>query len=296
MRLLTGVAGTPMPAIADSVEDYRKSDEKDADVREASLWDLANYVRSLGPERLNWASLLSIPPATGAVPSDPNAEFWTKRPGAVLPLVGQVIVDPRNFNPTVDMLTVRAVYTEQEAVFHLTWDDPTASDPTKGAPKPDMVAVQLPTGPGTGDRPYFLMGDGSHPVYLLTWRAGAEVGEATAAGVGKMTPQAGEAVQAKGQVAYDAGQYRAVIRRPLKTADAPDFVFRPGEFFPVAFWAWDGSDGDDGPKAAVSTWYYARLEPPPSKRQFVMPPILALVAGAAELGLARWARRRREAA
>ena len=47
MRLLTGVAGTPMPAIADSVEDYRKSDEKDADVKDASLWDLANYVLSL---------------------------------------------------------------------------------------------------------------------------------------------------------------------------------------------------------------------------------------------------------
>jgi hypothetical protein len=84
-----------------------------------------------------------------------------------------------------------------------------------------------------------------------------------------------------------------VIRRPLKTADAEDFAFRPGEFFPVAFWVWDGSDGDEGPKAAVSTWYYARLEPPPSKRQFLVPPILVLVAGAAELGLARWARRRR---
>jgi DMSO reductase family type II enzyme heme b subunit len=296
MRLLTGVAGTPMPAIADSVEDYRKSDEKDAEVRDASLWDLANYVRSLGPERLNWAPLLSIPPATGDVPADPNAEFWTKRPGAAFPLVGQVITDPRNFNPTVDLVTVRAVYTEREAVFHLTWDDPTASDPTKGAPKPDMVAIQLPTGQGTGDRPYFLMGDGSHPVYLLTWRAGADVGEATATGAGKVTPQAGEAIQAKGQAVYDAGQYRAVIRRPLKTADSSDFAFRPGEFFPVAFWAWDGSEGDDGPKAAVSTWYYARLEPPPSKRQFVMPPIVALVAVAAELGLARWARRRRDAA
>jgi DMSO reductase family type II enzyme heme b subunit len=292
-RLLTGVAGTPMPAIGDSVEDYRKSDEKDADVRDASLWDLANYVRSLGPERLSWASLLSIPPVTGDVPGDPNAEFWTKRPGAALPLVGQVIADPRNFNPTVDMVTVRAVYTDSEAVFHLTWDDPTASDPGKGAPKPDMVAIQLPTGQGTGDRPYFLMGDGSHPVYLLTWRAGSDVGEATATGVGKLTPQAGEAVQAKGQVVYDAGQYRAVIRRPLKTADPEDFAFRPGEFFPVAFWVWDGSEGDEGPKAAVSTWYYARLEPPPSKRQFLVPPILALVAGAAELGLARWARRRR---
>jgi DMSO reductase family type II enzyme heme b subunit len=209
-------------------------------------------------------------------------------------LLGQVIVDPRNFNPTVGMVTVRAVYTEREAVFHLTWDDPTASDPTKGAPKPDMLAVQFPTGQGTGDRPYFLMGDGGTPVYLLTWRAGTGVGEGTGAGAGKMTPQAGEAVQAKGQAVYDAGQYRAVMQRPLKTA--PDFVFRPGEFFPVGFWAWDGSEGDDGAKAAISTWYYARLEPPASKRQFVVPPILALVTGAAELGLARWARRRHQAA
>jgi DMSO reductase family type II enzyme heme b subunit len=140
------------------------------------------------------------------------------------------------------------------------------------------------------------MGDGSHPVYLLTWRAGENVGEATATGVGKMAPQTGEAVQAKGQAAYEAGQYRVVIRRPLKTADAQDFAFRPGEFFPVALWAWDGSEGDDGPKAAVSTWYYARFEPPPSRRQFIMPPILALATGAAGLGLARWARRRQAAA
>jgi len=280
-----------MPAIADSVEDYRKSDDKDADVKDASLWDLANYVRSLGPERLSWASLLTIPRAAGDVPADPNAEFWTKRPGAALPLVGQVIADPRNFNPTVDMVTVRAVYTDSEVVFHLTWDDPTASDPAKGAPKPDMVAMQFPTGQATGDRPYFLMGDSSKPVYLLTWRAGV-VGEATAAGVGKLTPQEGEAIQAKGQAVYDAGEYRVVIRRPLQTKDADDFVFRPGQFFPIAFWAWDGSEGEDGPKAAVSTWYYARLEPPPSKRQFVVPPVLALVVGAAGLGVTRWAQRR----
>jgi DMSO reductase family type II enzyme heme b subunit len=296
MRLLTGVAGTPMPAIADSLEDYRKSDEKDADVREASVWDLANYVRSLGPDRAILASLQSVVRATEAVPDDPNAEFWAKRPGASFPLVGQVIVDPRNFNPTIDLVTVRAVYTEQDLVLHLTWDDPTASDPTQGAPKPDMFAVQFPAGQGAGDRPYFLMGDGSNPVYLLTWRAGTGVGEAMGGGPGKLTAQTGDAVQAKGQAVYDAGQYRAVIRRPLKTADAQDFAFRPGEFFPMAFWAWDGSEGDDGPKAAVSTWYYARLEPPPSKRQFVVPPILALVTGAAQIGLVRWAQRRQAAA
>jgi DMSO reductase family type II enzyme heme b subunit len=294
LRLTTGVAGTPMPAIADSIEDYRQSDESDPDVKEAGLWDLANYVRSLGPDGPHWAPLLQVRPVTEAVPSEPDAEFWRGRPGANFPLVGQVIAEPRQFNPSIDMVTVRAVYTDEELVLHLTWDDPTDSDPAKGAPKPDMLALQFPSGTGAGDRPYFLMGDGSNPVYLLTWRSGTGVGEAVGTGAGKLAPQSGEAVQAKGQAVYEAGQYRAVIRRPLKTADARDFAFTAGQFFPIAFWAWDGSEGDEGPRAAVSTWYYARLEPPASNRQFVVPPVAALLAGVAEVGLAKWARRRQQ--
>ncbi len=279
-RLGTGLMGTPMPTFIDSVE------------KPEDIWHLANYVRSLAPDRPNWATLLPVRAATGEVPSDPNAEFWQKLPGANFPLVGQVIVDPRNFTPTVDLLAVRAVHTPSEVVFHLTWDDPTPSDPTKGAPKPDMLALQFPAGGEAGERPYFLMGDGGKPVYLLTWRAGAGVGEATAAGIGKLAPQAGESVQAKGEAVYDAGQYRVVIRRALKTGDQADFAFPAGEFFPIAFWAWDGSEGEEGPKAAVSSWYHVRLEAPPSKRQFVIPPIAALVTVGLELGLARWARRR----
>ncbi len=283
MRLSTGLMGTPMPTFIDSVE------------KPEDIWHVANYVVSLGgAERSNWATILQVQAATGGeIPSDPNAEFWRKIPAANFPLVGQVIADPRNFNPTIDMVTVRAVHSDQEVVFHLTWDDPTASEPGKGAPKPDMVALQFPTSTGEGERPYFLMGDSAKPVYLLTWQAGAGVGEATATGVGKLTPQTGEAVQAKGQAVYDAGQYRAVIRRALRTPDKADFVFPVGEFFPMALWAWDGSEGDEGAKAAISTWYYVRLEAPASKRQFVIPPIAALVTVGLELGLSRWVKRRR---
>ena len=281
MRLSTGLMGTPMPTFLDSVE------------KPEDIWHVANYIRSLGPERPNWASLLQIPAASGEVPSDPNAEFWRKIPAANFPLVGQVIVDPRNFNPTIDLITVRAVHTDREVAFHLTWDDPTASAPAHAAPKPDRVALQFPTGTGEGERPYFLMGDSGKPVYLLTWQAGAGVGEATGAGAGKITPQAGESVQATGQAVYDAGQYRAVIRRPLQTRDPADFVFPVGQFFPMALWAWDGSDGDDGAKAAISTWYYVRLEAPGSNRRFVVPPLAALLTVGLELGVSRWAQRRR---
>ncbi len=282
MRLATGLAGSPMPTFLDSVE------------KPEDVWHVANYVRSLGPDQPNWASLLQVQAVTGEIPLDPNADFWRKVPAANFPLVGQVIVDPRNFNPTIDMISVRAVHTDTEVAFHLTWDDPTPSDPTKGAPKPDMVALQFPSGSGDGERPYFLMGDGGKPVYLLTWQAGGGVGEATAAGIGKVTRQQGEAVQARGQAVYDAGRYRAVIRRPLKTAEAADFAFPVGRFFPMAFWAWDGSEGDEGAQAAVTSWYHVRLEVPASKRQFVIPPIAALVTVGLELGLSRWARRRRD--
>jgi len=281
MRLSTGLMGSPMPTFIDSVE------------KPEDIWHLANYIRSLGPDRPNWASLVQVQAVSGEIPSDPNAEFWKKVPAANIPLVGQVIVDPRNFNPTIDLLAVRAVHTDSEVAFHLTWDDPTDSDPGKGAPKPDMVALQFPTGTGEGERPYFLMGDGARSVSLLTWQAGTGVGEATAAVEGKVTPRKGESVLAKGQAVYDAGQYRAVIRRPLKGGDKADFVFPVGRFFPMAFWAWDGSEGDEGAKAAVSTWYYVRLEAPLSKQQFVVPPIAALVTVGLELGLSRWAQRRR---
>ena len=84
---------------------------------------------------------------------------------------------------------------------------------------------------------------------------------------------------------FDTGQYRLVIRRPLKTAE-PRTSLPAGVFFPVAFRAWDGSEGDEGPKAAISTWYYLRLEPPASNRRFIIPPLVALML-AAEIGLAR---------
>jgi DMSO reductase family type II enzyme heme b subunit len=306
LRLWTGLKGTPMPAFKGSVEDYKeylkqeakekKDDRLVKEWQDASIWDVVNYVRSLGPERPGWATLLTVRPVTGEVPSDPNAKFWLDWPGASFPLVGQVIVDPRNFNPTVDLITVRAVHTPEEVVFHLTWDDPTASDPSKGAQKPDMVALQFPGGGQGGERPYFLMGEAARPVYLLTWQAGAGFGEATAAGIGKLTPATGEGVQTRGEVVYEAGQYRATMRRPLRTPDQADFAFPAAQFFPVAFWAWDGGAGEEGARAAVSAWYYGRLEAPPSKRQFVIPPLAVLGTVILEVGLSRWARRRRDSA
>jgi len=77
-----------------------------------------------------------------------------------------VIVDPRNFNPAIDLVSVRAAYNDKEVAFHLTWDDPTESKGDGKQTFPDAIAMQFPAQLSAGtERPYFLMGDGSDGGY-----------------------------------------------------------------------------------------------------------------------------------
>jgi DMSO reductase family type II enzyme heme b subunit len=281
-RLATGLMGTPMPTFIDSVE------------KPEDIWHVANYVKSLAPDKPNFATLLSVKAVEGEVPEDPSAAFWSRQAPSNFPLAGQVIVDPRSFNPSIDMIAVRAVHSAKEIVFHLTWDDPT---PSKGDPKAktfaDQIVLQFPAQLSDGDeRPYVLMGDGSNPVYLLRWSSDEGVGEANATGIGKVTSQGGSAVQVKGKAVYADGQYRLVIKRQLKTGDAGNTQFPVGQFLSVAFMAWDGGAGETGNKMSFSSWYYLRLDEPASKRPYVIPPLVALATVLAELLVVSRARRK----
>ena len=281
-RLATGLMGTPMPSFADAVE------------KPEDIWHLANYVRSLGPEGPNFATILPVEAVQGEIPDDPTASFWLRRVPTNFPLAGQVVVDPRNFNPSIDMIAVRAVYSETEIAFHLTWDDPTASKPDpRGKTFADQVALQFPARLLEGtERPYILMGASANPVYLLRWISDGGVGEANATGIGKLVPQKGDAVQAKGKVLFTDGQYRLVIKRPRVTKDSSDLEFPVGRFLSVVFMAWDGDSGEVGNKMSLSSWYYLYLEPPPSRARWVYPPLVVLGVLGLELWGLWWARRR----
>src|SRR3990172_3899915 len=248
-RLVTGLMGTPMPSFIDSVE------------KPEDVWHVANYVKSLGPDKPNFATILPVRAVQGEIPDDPTAPFWSSQPSHNFPLAGQVIVDPRNFNPSIDLIAVRAAYSDAEIAFHLTWDDPTASKPDPKVNRfADQVALQVPTRPGEGtERPYVLMG---------------------------------EAVKAKGKAAFADGQYRLVIKRPRGGADPNDLAFPVGRFLSVAFMAWDGGAGEGGAKMSFSSWYYLRLEEPGSNKPYIIPPLVVLVTAALELLVIRGARRR----
>jgi DMSO reductase family type II enzyme heme b subunit len=279
-RIANGVLGTPMPSFIDSVE------------KPEDIWHLTNYILSLGPGLPRYATLVTATAVGAAIPDDPGAELWTRITPNHIPLMGQVIVDPRNFNPAIDMVSVRAVWNDKEIAFHLTWDDPTPStaDPAKQL-FPDAVSLQfppqLPTGP---ERPYFLLGDASEAVYLLRWEQGKGVTELTANGPAKLAPIAGGEATAK--AVYANGQYRLVLKRPLASKDAARLGFKPGVFTPVAFQAWDGGAGESGTKMSLTSWYYLRLEEPQSSRRFVVPPVVAILTLAAMLLVVRIANRR----
>lgn len=279
-RIAVGVAGTPMPAFLEAVE------------KPEDVWHLTNYILTLGPAAPRYATLVTVASVTGDIPDDPNAEFWTRVEPNIIPLMGQVIVDPRNFNPSIDLVEVRAVYNEQEIAFHLTWDDPTESKGDGKTTFPDAISLQFPPQITPGpERPYFLMGNDVEAVYLLRWEQGKGVAEMTANGPTRLA--AVEGGEAKGAATWLHGRYRAIMRRALAPGGDRRPAFVPGVFAPVAFQAWDGGAGETGTKMSLTSWYYLRLEEPQSNRRFVVPPVVALLTFAAMLGAVRAANRRR---
>jgi DMSO reductase family type II enzyme heme b subunit len=279
-RIANGVLGTPMPAFLDSVE------------KPEDVWHLTNYILSLGPDRPSFSTLITVTSVKDAIPDDPNAELWKKAAVSTIPLMGQVIVDPRNFNPVIDLVAIRGLYNDKEVAFHLAWDDPSESKGDGKQTFPDAIAVQFPPKIIAGtERPYFLMGDATDAVYLLRWEQGKGVVEASANGPAKIAAiQGGEA---SGKAVYANGQYRLVIKRPLAAQGDARPTFQPAQFTPVAIQAWDGGSGETGPKMSLTSWYYLRLEEPQSNRRFVIPPVVAILTLAAMFLVVRAANRAR---
>ena len=265
-------------------------------------WHLANYVKSLSPEKRPEPAIgnnaLRSQYIGGELPTLGDAA-WETLKASYFPLVGQVILEPRQFNPTIDSVNVKSFYNDNEVAFLFTWDDRThttaSEDEETGKMLEDAVAIQFPVkvpqGP-TAPKPYFLWG-GRLPVYLWYWKASApeQVTELTAKGISNAEVQAVQSdIQAEGT--YTDGQYNLWVKRALKTDDKKDLQLEPGVFVPIAFSAWDGANGDVEAKRVISSWYTFVLEPVPSSRRFIYPPLVALLSVGALFGLRGFARRR----
>jgi DMSO reductase family type II enzyme heme b subunit len=119
-RLITGLNGTPMPSFHDLIASEFMTEEQ--------LWHVAQYVRSLSPEeppRVN--EVVRGARIEGELPGSVDDEAWEAAERFYVPLVGQVIVDPRWFAPTVDGVWVQALHNGRELALRIIWHDPSRS-------------------------------------------------------------------------------------------------------------------------------------------------------------------------
>ena len=293
-RMRTGLDGTPMPSQSDLIQAEVITDDE--------LWSLAHYVRSLGPEQ-------SPPPVndviraelleTGSIPSSVDDERWENVPSFYIPLVGQIIIEQRWFEPRVNAVWVQGLHDGQDLVLRLSWNDPsespdsswaewkarmldaiepTASQDVEPAPWSDRVAVQFPTVmPEGNELPYFLMGDGANPVYLWSWSSGSDgddggAREMEARGMTNQSEHAAEFQNLTADATWEDGQWRVLLRRPLAADGEADELDIPvGEMIPVAFFAWDGDNGEADTRNSISSWYFLHLGQPTPTTVYAAP-------------------------
>jgi DMSO reductase family type II enzyme heme b subunit len=311
-RLRTGLDGTPMPSFADAVDNKIISDEQ--------LWRVAQYIHSLSPAEAPVTREVVRASLVNALPKTVDDAAWRTAERFWVPLVGQIIDKPRWFSPTVDGIWVQAVHDNRGLAIKLTWDDPSHSpDPTWNEwlgrvatsmtdvdgplatqQGPDRLVVQWPqSAREDAERPYFLGGSTKRPVDVWRWSSdpasgGSRVEEGAQTGLGHFTASASTQVTQASK--YTDGQWELVLSRPLTPSDTTHAArLAPGRAIPIAFYAADGSNGEDEIRGAVSTWYAVYLDVPTPTRVFVAPlATILLSAGLGMLLVTRAQRRERE--
>ena len=269
----TGFNGTPMPSFVDSIP---AADDR---------WALAAFVKSLARPQKS-AQVLKAG-FIAEIPADPHAREWEAAELADFPLAGQIILEPRWFQPMHDVITARALYNEKEIAILLEWDDGTNS---KGEGKPaDEVELQLPVADTGTVKPYFVLGDDKHPVDVLRWSAKDGLTRLSAEGAAKQNPRETGGWVAQG--GYKEGQYRIILRRPLEGKEG-EVSFGPGKFVPVAFHLRDGDNGEEGLKMSLSTWYTLLPQPATPLTAYLWPFGIGFIAFGGEMWLLRRMRRK----
>jgi len=321
--LRTGLDGTPMPSLEDALQGGIVTDDQ--------LWGIAYYIESLAPGKAVVREVIEARLAENGLPASPDDPAWNAIERFWVPLVGQIIVSPRWFSPAISGVWVQAMYDDDDIAVRLSWDDrskspdpawadwrsrvtavmepkeggdvtaaagPAATDSSTAAPpaSPDAIAMWFPRSlPTSMERPYFFMGNTKDPVYMWHWSSLGDGSEMLGRGPGMIDPVPGNGNGLATQSSFQDGEWRVMFRRPRAAADSVDAIsFTAGQPIPVAFFAWDGDNGETGTRGSLSTWFFVYLTEPASGAVFATPLLATLLtAGLGLLVVGRAQRRER---
>lgn len=295
-RLTASIQGTQMPSLADPVSKKKLSEEE--------RWNVANYAASLEApyKKPGDNTVVQGLKVEGEVPAATDDPIWETATITSFFMIPQIIKKERYFTPSINSISVRAAYNSKEIAFLLEWDDRTMSVPgdEKAAEIADevffndSVAIQFPVEiPSGTEKPYFIMGDATRPVNFWQWTSqssdkGQSLALINAKGMDKTETRNIAEAGLTSQGKYDKGTWRVVIKRPLATEQKDkDIQIVEGKFIPIAFAAWDGSNGETGSKRVMTTWHWLFLKPETGTGVYLWPIIIALLIFGGELLLLR---------
>lgn len=301
-RVTNGIPGTPMTSFAADATGNGKLSEEDR-------WHVANYVMSLEDpnNRIKEGQTVVKGLRRAALPKDEKDAAWNDVEGTSYALVPQIIEQERWFTPTNDLVNVKAVYTDKEIAFLLTWDDRTKSvpgDPNAeglawGTLTPDAVAIQTPAVlTDKSEKPYFGHGDATHTVSMLYWNAGSK--DAPNASKMLATKGSGKREESDAKAAgftttgsYEFGTWKVMMKRTLTTPNKEkDTQLEVGRYIPIAFANWDGSNEEVGSKHTMTTWYWLLLVPETGSQVVTYPVGVFLILIIGQLALAAQLRKK----
>lgn len=140
--------------------------------------------------------------------------------------------------------------------------------------------------------PYFLMGDAQNPVYQWRWSSGPEGADrATAQGLSSVQSMGSEGLVS--DAAWADGEWQLLLRRSLAPED-PDteLEFQVGVPIPIALFAWDGDNSEEGTRGSVSSWYFVQLEEETPPSTYIAPLVAFLLTGGLGVLVTQGAQRR----
>jgi len=278
-RLSIGITGTPMPA-------HREVEEGNKDpISLKDRWHVSNYVYSLREK--------AVPPgdsgvvtATRLVDGLPDAvddPRWSEIPATTLRLVPNIIKEERLFTPLNNAITVRAVYDDQQIAFLLEINDRTHSRPGDASAieiqdedlelLSDAFAIQFPQQEAFATspvviKPLYRHGDAAHPTSIWYWNAGSvrpkQVPQTIlfdATGPDRALAPRPDHGGVKISGRWHQGRWRILMTRSRITDGDDDIRFEDGQFIPVSFANWDGSNGEAGSKHTLTSWNWLLLPP-----------------------------------
>jgi len=276
LRLSIGIPGTSMPA-------HRAEEGNEDPISLDDRWHIANYVYSLLNQNVApGRRVIHARKLTGELPTSVTDKAWTQAPLMSMRLMPNIIKEPRLFTPLNELLSVKVLYNEEEIAFLMSINDRTESLPGHEYSMSiqdetltlfaDAVAMQIPrqgayNAQRMTEKPFFQHGDATHHTSMWYWNAGSIEPEKSAlttvfkgTGLDKPPEPIADYQDVSAQGKWYEGRWLIMMKRK-RQGTRGEISFNEGEFIPIAFANWDGSNGETGARHTLTGWFWLLLPP-----------------------------------